>query len=77
MAVTAYVLIQTEVGRRDIARQVAAIDRVISAEDVSGPYDVIVHTETDSLDALGRLVVGQIQTIDGIVRTITCPVMHL
>ncbi|MGH9150739.1 MAG: Lrp/AsnC ligand binding domain-containing protein [Acidimicrobiales bacterium] len=78
MGVSAYVLIQTEVGKAArVAEEVAAIDGVISAEDVTGPYDVIVRAEADSVDDLGRLVVSRVQLIDGITRTLTCPVVHL
>jgi DNA-binding Lrp family transcriptional regulator len=78
MPVNAYVLIQTEVGRAaDVARQIAGIDGVVSAEDVTGPYDVIVRAESRSVNALGRMVVGQIQRIEGITRTVTCPVVDL
>ena len=72
MAVNAYVLIQTEVGKAaNVAHQVAAIDGVVSAEDVTGPYDVIVRAEAGSVDELGRMVVSQIQLIEGITRTVT------
>ena len=78
MPVSAYVLIQTEVGRAaDVARQIAGIDGVVAAEDVTGPYDVIVRAESRSVNALGRMVVGQIQRIEGITRTVTCPVVDL
>ena len=78
MAVTAYVLIQTEVGKAAaVASQVRSIDGVVSAEDVTGPYDVIVRAESRSVNALGRMVVGQIQRIEGITRTVTCPVVDL
>jgi DNA-binding Lrp family transcriptional regulator len=78
MSVTAYVLIQTEVGKAaTVAQQVNAIDGVVSAEDVTGPYDVIVRTEANSVDDLGRMVVSQIQLIEGITRTVTCPVVNL
>ena len=78
MVVTAYVLIQTEVGKAaQVAEEVAAIDGVVSAEDVTGPYDVIVRAEANSLDELGRVVVSRVQLIDGITRTLTCPVVHL
>ena len=78
MAVTAYVLIQTEVGKAaNVATQVARIDGVKSAEDVTGPYDVIVRAEAGSVDELGRMVVSQIQLIEGITRTVTCPVVNL
>jgi DNA-binding Lrp family transcriptional regulator len=78
MAITAYVLIQTEVGRAiDVANKARAIGGVISADDVTGPYDVIVKTEADTLDELGKMVVSQIQAVEGITRTFTCPVVNL
>jgi DNA-binding Lrp family transcriptional regulator len=78
MAVSAYVLIQTEVGKAaQVAEEVGGIDGVVSAEDVTGPYDVIVRAEAETMDDLGRLVVSRVQLIDGITRTLTCPVVHL
>src|SRR5947209_328101 len=78
MAVSAFVLIQTEVGKAaQVAEEVGGIDGVVSAEDVTGPYDVIVRAEADTMDDLGRLVVSRVQLIDGITRTLTCPVVHL
>ena len=78
MAISAYVLIQTEVGKAaQVADSVRAIDGVVAADDVTGPYDVIVRTEAPSLDDLGKLVVSQIQAVEGITRTFTCPVVNL
>jgi len=78
VVVQAYILIQTEVGKAaSVAREIAALDGVTLAEDVTGPYDVIVRAEARSVDELGKLVVAQIQAIDGIARTLTCPVVHL
>ena len=76
--VHAYVLIQTEVGKAaQVADSVAKIPGVSSAEDVTGPYDVIVRTEAENVDDLGKLVVAKIQSVEGITRTLTCPVVHL
>ena len=76
--VQAYILIQTEVGKAaQVAKEVAAIKGVTQAEDVTGPYDVIVRAEADSVDDLGKMVVSRVQLIDGITRTLTCPVVHL
>jgi DNA-binding Lrp family transcriptional regulator len=76
--VQAYILIQTEVGKAaQVAKEVAAIKGVTSAEDVTGPYDVIVRAEANNVDDLGKLVVAKIQSVDGITRTLTCPVVHL
>ena len=78
MAVQAYILIQTEVGKAAaVAAAIGALDGVAQAEDVTGPYDVIVRAEAESVDDLGKLVVARIQGVDGITRTLTCPVVHL
>jgi DNA-binding Lrp family transcriptional regulator len=78
MAISAYVLIQTEVGKSSqVTSAVRAIAGVVTADDVTGPYDVIVRTEADTLDELGKLVVSQIQSVEGITRTFTCPVVNL
>jgi DNA-binding Lrp family transcriptional regulator len=74
--VQAYILIQTEVGRAAaVASEVAGIDGVTRAEDVTGPYDVIVHVEALDEDALGEQVVRAVQKVPGITRTLTCPVV--
>ena len=73
--VQAYILIQTEVGRAAaVASDVAGIDGVTRAEDVTGPYDVIVHVDrnddgdlTDAVTAVGK--------VPGITRTLTCSVV--
>jgi DNA-binding Lrp family transcriptional regulator len=76
--VHAYILIQTEVGQAAaVAAKIAEIDGVTTAEDVTGPYDVIVRAEADDVDQLGQLVVAKIQNVEGITRTLTCPVVHL
>ena len=78
MAITAYVLIQTEVGKAaQVAQAAQGITGVVAADDVTGPYDVIVRTEAPSLDDLGKMVVSQIQAVEGITRTFTCPVVNL
>ncbi|MCA1822919.1 MAG: Lrp/AsnC ligand binding domain-containing protein [Frankia sp.] len=74
----AYILIQTEVGKAAaVARAIQDIKGVTQAEDVTGPYDVIVRAEARNVDELGKLVVARIQSVDGITRTLTCPVVHL
>ncbi|WP_316526116.1 Lrp/AsnC family transcriptional regulator [Kitasatospora brasiliensis] len=76
--VQAYILIQTEVGKAtSVARTIAEIPGVLTAEDVTGPYDVIVKAEAETVDELGRMVVARVQKVEGITRTLTCPVVHL
>jgi len=76
--IQSYILIQTEVGKAsDVAKSIQQIDGVTSAEDVTGPYDVIVRAEARNVDELGKLVVAKVQAVPGITRTLTCPVVHL
>ena len=78
VAVSAYILIQTEVGKAaQVASEVGAIDGGVSSEDVTGPYDVIARAESDNVDELGKMVVSRVQMIDGITRTLTCTVVNL
>ncbi len=78
MSVQAYILIQTDVGKAaDVAKEIAGIEGVTTAEDVTGPYDVIVRAEARNVDELGKLVVSRIQNLTGITRTLTCPVVHI
>jgi DNA-binding Lrp family transcriptional regulator len=76
--VTAYILIQTEVGKAaQVAKDIVEIKGVQQAQAVAGPYDVIVRAEARNIDELGKLVVARVQAVDGITRTLTCPVVHL
>jgi DNA-binding Lrp family transcriptional regulator len=76
--VQAYILIQTEVGKAaQVAHEVNGIAGVTAADDVTGPYDVIVRAEARTVDDLGKLVVAKIQAVEGITRTLTCPIVHL
>lgn len=78
MTVQAYILVQTDVGKAaEVARAIAAIDGVTVAEDVTGPYDVIVRAGAATVDDLGALVISQVQMVPGITRTLTCPIVTL
>ena len=76
--VTAYILIQTEVGKAaKVAKDTLDITGVQQAQAVTGPYDVIVRAEAQNIDELGQLVVARVQAVAGVTRTLTCPVVHL
>ncbi|MCQ4119281.1 Lrp/AsnC ligand binding domain-containing protein [Rhodococcus tibetensis] len=67
----AFILIQTEVGKASaVAVQIAQITGVRSAEDVIGPYDVIVRVSADDVAP----VVQEIRRVPGITRTLTCDI---
>jgi DNA-binding Lrp family transcriptional regulator len=75
----AYILVQTEVGRAgsSVADEISRISGVLEADNVTGPYDVVVVAESESLEGLNREVLSRIQAVAGITRTLTCPVVHL
>jgi DNA-binding Lrp family transcriptional regulator len=74
---SAYVLIETEVGKvAHVAQAITKLDGVQLAEDLAGPYDVIAKVQAPSLDELGRRVASQIHVQDGVTRTVTCIVLH-
>ena len=77
LIVAAYILLQTDVGKSSsVCKAVGLLSGVVSCEEVTGPYDLIVKAEAESLDELGKQVVSRIQLVEGITRTLTCPVIH-
>jgi DNA-binding Lrp family transcriptional regulator len=71
-----YILIQTENGRAaEVARNISTVAGVVQAQDVTGPYDVIVRAELHDTDQLGQSFVSRVQAVPGITRTLTCPVI--
>ena len=76
--IEAYVLIQTEVGKAaQVVAAVREIPGVTRAVVLTGPYDLLAHVEAIDVDSLGKLAVSEIQAVDSVVRTVTCPVVHL
>jgi DNA-binding Lrp family transcriptional regulator len=76
--VEAYVLVQSEAGQAGrVTEDLRKIPGVTSVETVTGPYDVVIRIEADDVDLLGKLVVGHLHNVDGIVRTLTCPIASL
>jgi DNA-binding Lrp family transcriptional regulator len=71
----AFMLIQTEVGRAEVvAARLAELPGVLSAEYVTGPYDVVVRIGGQSLEELRAGVVPHVQQVAGVTRTLTCPI---
>jgi len=44
---------------------------------LAGPYDVIARAQARNIDELAKLVTSQVQALDGVSRTMSCPVVHL
>jgi DNA-binding Lrp family transcriptional regulator len=78
LTVEAYIYIQTDRGQAaEVAAHVRSLPSVVAADAVVGPYDIIALAEADTINALGRMVLSQIQMIDGVTRTLTSQIVHL
>ncbi len=76
--VTAYILIQTEVGKASqVTNSIGDIKGVSAVDGVTGPYDVIARADAEDLDDLAKAIVMPIQEVEGVTRTLTCPVLQL
>jgi DNA-binding Lrp family transcriptional regulator len=76
--IAAYILIQTEAGQAGlVAAALRDLPGVLEAANVAGPYDVIAQAQARNIDELARLVAFQVQALDGVRRTMSCPVVHL
>jgi len=73
MAVRAYVLIETEVGKTiEVVEAIRRLKGVLFVDMVTGPYDVIATIEGETLTKVGDLVTAKVHPISGISRTVTC-----
>ena len=69
--VRAYVLLTAEVGRvKRVLEGVRAIQGVIKADAVTGPYDAIVEVEAADLEELERIL-RDMRNVNGVVSVIT------
>jgi DNA-binding Lrp family transcriptional regulator len=76
--IAAYILIQTDVGTAAmVTAALRDVPGVLDAVSVAGPYDVIARAQAHDIDELGKLVTSQVQALDGVQRTMSCPVIHL
>lgn len=73
MAATAFVLIETAVGKtKEVVNTLSKMKGVKSVNTVTGPYDIIMLIEAENLNDIGDLITGKIHDIEGISRTVTC-----
>jgi DNA-binding Lrp family transcriptional regulator len=76
MEAKAYVLIEAESGRvAEVLAALRVVEGMIAADAVTGPYDIIATIQTPDPRNIGRLVMQEIQGVEGIKRTVTCIVI--
>jgi DNA-binding Lrp family transcriptional regulator len=76
--IAAYILIQTEAGKAAVvAAALGGLPGVLEAASAAVPYDVIARAQARDIDELAKLAASRVQALDGVTRTISCPVIHL
>jgi hypothetical protein len=76
--IAAYILIQAEAGKAAIAAvALRGLPGVSETASLAGPYHVIGRAQARDIDEPGKLVASRVQVLDGVTRTMTCPVIHL
>jgi len=68
--VKAYVLIQADANGAPIAEELQAIPDVISAQQVSGAFDVIAVARSTSTQDLMERVLTRIRSVPGVIRAL-------
>ena len=73
MTTRAYVLIEAQVGKsRDVAAALRSLPGVPSVDIITGDFDIIALVEAPDMVSMADLVTGKLQSIQGVIRTITC-----
>lgn len=74
----AYVLINIKAGTAEaVLRQLERISNIAQVDIVTGPYDMIALVHGSDFNQIGNVVVNKIQTIEGILTSVTCYVIRL
>jgi DNA-binding Lrp family transcriptional regulator len=69
----AYVLINVRPGGvRELVRDLHRVEGVIEANMTFGPYDVVAVLQAPNINQLGNIIAGDIQSIPGVLETLTC-----
>ena len=72
MAIKAYVLINTAVGKSSsVLRSLNQAKGIREADAVTGEIDIIAIVEAEDLNGIGDVVTRNIHTVDGVQRTKT------
>ena len=72
MVVSAYTLIRTEHSKRDeLVNKIKKLKLVKEVASVYGEYDIVVKTETNSIEELTLFIYNELRKIRGLATTTT------
>ena len=73
MSTAAYILIDVEAGKALKALEgINKIKEVKRAHLITGVHDIVAYVESEDINTLGDIVLGQIHKIDGVTKTAMC-----
>ncbi|MCZ6799813.1 MAG: Lrp/AsnC ligand binding domain-containing protein [Nitrospirae bacterium] len=76
MGISAFVLIDVSGDRTKSAyKTITRMEGVQKIYAVTGPYDLIVQIEAESIEHLNELVLSRIRSVDGVIKTSTAIVL--
>ena len=68
----AFVLITTEIGKGDqVYEALKQLEGVRDVNIVAGTYDIVAVLEAQDTRDIGRIVMGPVQKMDGVMSTVT------
>jgi DNA-binding Lrp family transcriptional regulator len=77
MGISAYALVRISPNKvKDVVQEVHEISGVKQVHPVTGPYDAIVFIEAADMKELGKVVLAEIHSLEGVIDTTTCLVVE-
>ncbi len=78
MAVSAFIMVDvTGDHTKSAYKTITRIPLVKKVDAVTGPFDLVVQIEADTLESLNELVLSRIRGVDGVVKTSTAIILNL
>jgi len=75
--VHAYVFLTVSVGKlKEVLSALPQIPEVVRAEGITGPYDIVVYVEVETLATLTKVLMGKIDAIPGVTSSMTAVVVE-
>lgn len=69
----AYVLVNIRTGDvKEVVKNLRRVESIVEANMTFGPYDAVVVIETEDINQVGAILANEIQSIPGVLETLTC-----
>ena len=69
----AYVLVNIRTGSvKEVVEKLRQVENVVEADMTFGPYDAVAVIEAPDINKVGTLMTSEIQSIPGVLETLTC-----